>query len=155
MTVHAWRIVKAKLASTAFSGDGARRYGGRWNISGRPVVYVAQNASLAILETLVHLRTRELVQQYVLFHVQFDGRIMTALDPKDLPESWRRIEPSPEVQRLGDAWLAGATSAVLRVPSVIVPTEWNYLLNPAHPHFPRIKIGPRIPVRLDLRLIKT
>jgi RES domain-containing protein len=152
MTIRAWRIVKPKHAAAAFTGEGARKYGGRWNSPGRAVVYVSATASLAVLETLVHLRSRELTQRYVLLEVQFDSEMVEAVDPEDLPQAWRSADPPTEAQRFGDEWLAKASSAILRVPSVIVPAEWNYLLNPAHPDFGRIVIGPRVSVRLDPRL---
>ena len=71
-----------------------------------------------------------------------------------LPASWRRSPPPSAVQRLGDAWLDEGRSAVLRVPSVVVPAEWNYLLNPAHTDFAEIDIGPKRSVQFDPRLVK-
>lgn len=155
MRIRAWRIVKAKHAATAFSGDGARQVGGRWNSPGAPVVYVAGSASLAILEILVHLPYSELMKRYVVFEVTFDDALVRAVDAAGLPKNWREYPPPAETQRIGDAWLAGAGSAILRVPSVIVPSEWNYLLNPAHGDFAKISIGPKQPVQFDPRLIKT
>jgi RES domain-containing protein len=155
VTIHAWRIVKAKRSAAAFSGDGAEKYGGRWNSPGVAVVYVAGSASLAILEMLVHIQSQELMKRYVIFEVTFDDTLVTEVDPADLPKSWRKSPPSAVVQRIGDTSVAGGGSAILRVPSVIVPTEWNFLLNPAHPEFAKITIGPRQPARFDPRLIKT
>ena len=155
MRIRAWRIVKAKHAATAFSGDGARQVGGRWNSPGAGVVYVAGSASLAILEILVHLPYSELMKRYVVFEVTFDDALVRAVDSSGLPKNWREYPPPAETQRIGDTWLAGAGSAILRVPSVIVPSEWNYLLNPAHAEFAKISIGPKQPVQFDPRLIKT
>jgi RES domain-containing protein len=155
VTISAWRIVKAKYAAAAFSGAGARKTGGRWNSPGWPVVYTAGSQSLAILEMLVHLQAQELLSRYVLFPVTFDEALVTAVDPGTLPKSWRNSPPPAAVQRIGNDWLASADSAVLRIPSVIVPTEWNYLLNPQHADFPRIVIGVKKPVRFDPRLIKS
>lgn len=72
-----------------------------------------------------------------------------------LPATWEESPPPAAAQRIGDVWLAGAASAVLQVPSAVMPVEWNYLLNPAHPDFRRIKIGSETPIQLDPRLIKT
>jgi RES domain-containing protein len=154
VTIHAWRIVKTKHAATAFSGDGAKQYGGRWNNPGDAVIYIAGSASLAMLEMLAHLGSQELIKRYVLFEVVFDDALMTAVDPAALPRTWRKSPPPAAVQQIGSDWIAGGRSAVLRVPSVIVPTEWNYLLNPSHPDFAKIAIGPRPPVQFDPRLIK-
>lgn len=153
MTIRAWRIVKSKLAARAFTGEGARLYGGRWNSPGQTVVYAAGSASLAMLEMLVHLPSRELLHRYVLFELTFDEALVS-LCPANLSKKWR-MSPSPRSnQRMGDEWIATGRSAVLRVPSVIVSSEWNYLLNPSHPDFVKIAIGPKQPLRFDPRLIK-
>lgn len=154
MTIHAWRLVKAKHASTAFSGDGARLHGGRWNSRGRTVVYAAGSTSLAMLELLVHLPAPELLDHYVLFEITFDESLVTTIDPKRLSKGWRKFPPPASVHHVGDARLDTLKSAVLRVPSVVVPAEWNYLLNPAHGDFGRIRIGPRKAARFDPRLVK-
>lgn len=154
MTLHSWRIVKARFAAIAFSGEGAKIAGGRWNSLGTPVVYTAATQSLAILEMLVHLRVPDLLQHYVLLQVTFDPKLVATLDPRTLPKNWKQSPPPPSVQSLGNAWLARASSPILRIPSVIVPAESNYLLNPAHPDFSKITIGPKLPARLDPRLLK-
>ena len=155
MIIHAWRIVKAGRAATAFSGSGAKEFGGRWNSPGIPVVCLAGSASLAILEMLVHLRAEEMLRHFNLFQVSFDEALMTVADLATLPRSWQYSPPPASVQRIGDLWLAKGESAILRVPSVIVPTEWNYLLNPAHRDFRKITIGPKRSIRFDPRLMKT
>lgn len=154
MTVSAWRIVKAKHASKAFSAEGEKKYGGRWNSVGVPVIYAAGSASLAMLEMLVHLQSQELLRQYVLFEAILDELVITTVDLKSLPKVWRKSPAPVAVQRIGDMWVAAGGSAVLRVPSAIVPNEWDYLLNPAHPDFAGITIGPKQPVRFDPRLIR-
>jgi RES domain-containing protein len=154
MTIHAWRIVKSKHSANAFSGDGAKTFGARWNSLGTAVVYVAGSRSLAMLEMLVHLQSQELLNRYVLYEVTFDNSLTTAVDPTTLPRTWRKSPPPEGIQQIGDLWIAAAKSAILRVPSAIVPTEWNYLLSPAHPNFAKIKIGPKQPLQFDPRLIK-
>jgi RES domain-containing protein len=154
MSVHVWRIVKAKHAVTAFSGEGAKAAGGRWNSPGAAVVYTAGSASLAMLEMLVHLGSQGLLKRYVLFEATFDESLVNRLDAADLPKSWRKSPSPPTVQQVGDAWLAEGCSVVLRVPSVLVPTEWNYLLNPAHADFAEIAVGRKQFVRFDPRLVK-
>jgi RES domain-containing protein len=156
VTVSAWRIVKAKHAADAFSGAGARVFGGRWNSRGVAVVYAAGSPALAMLESLVHLDSSDLVARYLLFQVTFDASLVTALDAKALPSNWREEPPPIAVQRLGDVWVSQARSAVLRVPSVVLPTEeWNYVLNPAHPDYGKITKGPQLAARFDPRLLKT
>ena len=154
MTLRAWRITKAKHAATAFSGGAAKTFGGRWNSPGTAIVYTAGSVSLAILEMLVHLQAPDLMKRYVVFEVAFDASLVTAIDPATLPKPWRRSPAPRTAQQVGDTWAATGHSAVLQLPSVIVPSEWNYLLNPAHPDFAKITMGPKKPIRIDPRLIK-
>ena len=155
MTIHAWRITKAKHAATAFTGGGAKQYGGRWNSPGTAAVYTAGSTSLAILEMLVHLQAQDMLRHYVIFEVSFDHALVQSIDPAALPKSWRRSPAPASVQRVGDQWVAQGRSAVLRLPSVIVPSEWNYLLNPAHLDFAKITIGRKQSIKFDPRLLKT
>jgi RES domain-containing protein len=154
MTLRAWRITKAKHAAAAFSGMGAKAFGGWWNSPGNAVVYCAGSTSLAILEMLVHLEASELMRRYVSFEVTFEESLVTAIHIADLPKNWRQSPIPASVQAAGDQWVANGNSAVLRVPSALVPNEWNYLLNPAHPDFAKIAIGPKQPLRFDPRLVK-
>jgi RES domain-containing protein len=143
----AFRIVKATLVETAFSGEGARRYGGRWNSPGTEVVYAAQAESLAMLELLVHLQASDLLLAYVTVRVDFDDSLVEALPANALPVRWR-ASPAPSVlQAEGDRWARERRSPVLRVPSALVPRESNYLLNPNHPELARIVVGE--PERCD------
>jgi hypothetical protein len=108
--------------------------------------------ALALLEVLVGLRSTRALGAYVLIPVRFDGAMVEAVAREGLPEGWRRSPPGPETRRAGDRWVADARSAVLRVPSAIVPGEWNFLPNPAHPDFGRIEIGEPEPLEIDPRL---
>lgn len=142
-TVRAYRLVKKKWAHTAFDGEGAKRFGGRWNSKGRRCVYLAGSESLAILEIMVHLEDYRLLGEYALFALELPRRAIMQLDAAALPGSWRE-DPAPiETAALGDAWLASNESAVLAVPSVIVPRELNYLLNPQHPQLKEIVSEPQ------------
>ena len=150
--VSAWRITKRKHARSAFTGEGARLFGGRWNTPGAALIYTADSQALAVLEILVHLDSPELLKKYVLFPVEIDEAYILALDPTSLPRNWR-AEPAPtRVQKMGDAWVDSGASAVLRVPSSLVPGESNFLLNPKHPDFRKLTIGAPIPFQFDPRL---
>lgn len=150
--VVAWRLVKAEWAASAFSGEGARRGGGRWNSPGVPVVYLAGTLELAELEVLVNLATPKLLGSYVAFRVTVPAGLVEALPPGALPADWRR-DPAPRsAKTVGDRWVAEGRSAVLRVPSAVVPSSANYLVNPAHPDAGRLGVeGPFDPA-LDPRL---
>ncbi len=146
----AWRIVKRKHAKKAFSGEGARLFGGRWNSPGVAMVYTAESQSLAALEIVVHLESSELLEKYVVFEVGIDTRLISRLDMRRLPKGGA---PDPAVCReIGDAWVAAASSVVLQVPSATVPAESNFLLNPRHRDFSRLKIGKPLAFRFDPRL---
>ncbi len=153
MIVTAWRIVAAARAATAFDGEGARREGGRWNPPGTPVIYTAESAALAALEMLAHLRPMLAIPAYVLIACEFDGRFVGRLDRKRLPRDWRAYPAPAALQLLGDRWIKSGASAVLDVPSALVPSESNYLLNPRHADFASITIGRPQRFDLDARLL--
>jgi RES domain-containing protein len=149
----AWRIVKARFAQQAFDGEGARLYGGRWNSVGVRMVYMAGSVSLAVLEILVHLENTDVLPAYSLRAVQFDDIVVSSLDRARLPPNWRDSPSPTELLAIGDAWIASGTSAVLEVPSAIVESESNYLINLAHPDFAPLVIGPPQPFTFDPRLL--
>lgn len=153
MKVRAFRVVKKRWAKAAFDGEGARLQGGRWNSPGRPAVYCAGHVSLAILEVVVHADLA-LAPHYVVIPVDFDEALVEDLDPGRLPASWRRHPAPAAVVALGDEWLGECRSVILRVPSVVVPTEPNFILNPLHPAFREIEIGKPEVLKVDARLSK-
>lgn len=148
----AGRIVQAHLADSAFTGEGARRYGGRWNSKGFAVVYTSGSISLAILEILVHVQIYDILEEYVYTPVEFDHKLSRALNPAELPTHWNE-DPSPQANKqIGDSWVESQESVILEVPSAIVPTEKNFLINPAHPGFSRLIIGEPEKLKFDHRL---
>ena len=154
MSVQAFRLVKARHAATAFSGEGARLVGGRWNQAGTPLVYASENLSLAALETFVHLQPVDRRVQYVWFRIAIPANVRIDTLPS-LPDSWRSAPPSEATQSLGSQWAERNKAAVLRVPSILVPGEYNLLLNPAHAQFKRLKISAPQPFDFDGRLWKS
>ena len=149
---HGWRIVPENRANDAFVGEGARLYGGRWNSPGVPLVYGSQNKSLAALEQLVHLNPST-PNRFKVFQFQFPDSLIENVSMRNLPKGWRQEPPPPSTQQFGDAWARELCSAVLAVPSIIVPDELNYLLNPAHPDFKKITIGKPEDFSFDARLL--
>ncbi len=135
-----FRIVKAKRSESAFSGEGAKLFGGRWHHQGYTAVYTSGSLSLAALEILVNLDEfppKEI--QYVSIAAVLPEKV--AVQSMDsLPEGWDGV-PAPIVtQEYGTDWIRSANTAVLRVPSAIIDSEYNYLLNPLHPDFKKIII---------------
>jgi RES domain-containing protein len=153
MTLEAWRICKPKYTPSAFDGEGASRSPGRWNHRGQRLVYAADTQSLALLELLVH-SSMNLVKLYCIIPCWFDEGLVETLDPSSLPVGWRTmVDPSwAPLQDIGGDWINSMRSAVLRVPTAIVPNQLNYLINPRHPDFTKIKIGTAIDYQPDPRL---
>ena len=149
----AWRLIDQEYAKDAFGGEGARRKGGRWNSPGYWVVYTSATASLSMLEFLANAQKRNLLAFLMLASCTFDESLVTHVDIEELPANWREAKPPRELQMIGDEWIHSERSAVLSVPSVIVEHERNYLLNPAHDDFRRIKLSTPEPFRFDLRLV--
>jgi len=149
-----WRLVTARFANSAFSGEGARLYGGRWNRKGIPLVYTAGSQSLAMLEMLV--QDEPLRARYVMIPARIPKAVkIEHLKTETLPDDWRDLAAREHLQAIGSEWAQRQASAVIAVPSAVIPAETNYLLNPAHPDFKKIDIGKPQPFITDLRLIRT
>ena len=152
MTIRAWRIVRRNHVATAFDGEAAKNAGGRWNSPGSAVIYTASSLPLAALEVLVHLPRESILPKFVSIPVDFDEGLVTELKVP-LPRDWRDYPAPVSTMTIGDEWLRSKASPVLRVPSVIIPDESNFLLNPAHADFPKLAIGTPKDFWLDPRLI--
>ena len=148
-----FRIVKHKLAETAFEGLGAKRHGGRWNSKGSPVVYASDSIALAALELLVHLKRQEVLTHYVVFRLELADQQVLGLERDALPVDWRDDPPPPSTAEIGDEWLESGLSLALAVPSVIVPEQQHLLLNPQHPNFQTVaEKSASSPFEFDMRL---
>jgi RES domain-containing protein len=148
-----WRIVRASRARVALTGEGAWRNGGRWNSPGQYVVYVSEHQSTAALEIFVHTVPFLVPELYKAFRLEWPDSLMEELPKNKWPPNWRSPVPSLETIEIGDRWLRERRSAVLAVPSAISPEDRNFLLNPAHPDFERIRIAPPINCQFDPRLL--
>ena len=151
MMLIAWRIVQAQHITSAFDGEGARRYGGRWNHKGVPMVYAAESLSLAALESLVRLEFSQILSTYASIAIEFDEDLCLRLESSSLPTDWASNPISNSTREIGTAWFNSGESAVLAVPSVIVPIETNYLINPLHPDFEKLQIGGSEEFQYDSR----
>jgi RES domain-containing protein len=157
--IEAYRITKEPNSAKAFSGQGAKDWGGRWNGRGVAVVYTAAHRSLSILEVLVHLKggagtgTATISAPFYIYGISFGAALMEELPIASLPAGWNSEPLTAASQSLGDAWVSAARSPVLAVPSVIVPEERNYVLNPSHPRFSEIQIGSPVVCSIDPRLM--
>lgn len=149
-----WRICKARHAASPLGGEGARLYGGRWNHKGFRMVYTAASQSLATLEALVHLEVGDTPGDYRAVSVDLpDDLPQRVLTPGELPADWRQVPGPGSLKDLGTDWLRSGKEAVLRVPSAIIPDEWNVLLNPDHPDAARFRPGVPTAFIFDPRLL--
>ncbi len=136
-----------------FDGEGAYRFGGRWNSRGTRIVYTAGSLSLAAFEMLVHLNSEEILLSYSFAVAEFDESMVLPIEKfQTLPKNWS-VSPAPiEIQRIGDEWANSKASVVLRVPTSVLPVEFNYLINIEHPEFSEIKLGEPQNFTFDKRL---
>jgi len=136
-------------------GEGARLTGGRWNFPGTTVVYASATLSLAFLELLVHVDLNLLPQDLITLSANVPDHVkIGTIHEAALPPNWRDY-PAPEaLQALGTDWVNRAKTAALSVPSVVIPHERNYLINPAHSDFRRIRWTEPRPFVWDSRLVE-
>jgi len=153
MTI-AWRFVKERHLKDAFSGDGPRLFGGRWNHKGYSVVYTSGSLALAVLEQFVHLSKSEASLRFVYMRIDIPNSVRVEII-EDLPKNWRDEPPPNTTKAIGTDWLKNGRSAALRVPSAIVPPEFNYVLNPAHPDFKKMAINHHEVFTFDPRMWKS
>ena len=150
-----WRIDKKRHAASSFSGEGAALYGGRWNPQGVRVVYAAQTLALAALEKFVHLEGVAAGISFVSFKIEIPGSVrIRHLEPAHLPRNWRSVPAPASTREIGLNWARNGESAILRVPSTVIPSEYDYLINPQHPDFESLKISKPVPFSFDPRLWK-
>jgi RES domain-containing protein len=156
VTLTVFRLGKSIYRAQLFSGQGGLYASGRWTPRGLPVVYTSASISLAVLEYTVSYRRRGWVPATVLGRASIPAAVpMETLMPGDLPPKWSAADPPPQLQNIGGKWLRRAKTAVLQVPSAIVTEEWNYLLNPLHPDFRKLKLGAPERFIFDRRLARS
>jgi RES domain-containing protein len=149
----AWRIVLESESAKAFSGEGAWLYGGRWNSPYVRVVYVSEHQSTAAFEVFINNMPFFPEKKYKAFRLEWPDNLTEFLPVKKWPRNWRISPPPAETMEIGDQWTRERRSAVLAVPSAISPDDRNFLLNPEHPNFKRIRIAPPIDYEFDPRLL--
>ena len=147
-----WRICRRRYATEAASGEGARRFGGRWNSRGVRVVYASTSLSLAAVETFVNMEPNLRPADLVSIEGAIPDAIQTVtLDVKALPARWYETRDE-SLHRFGDEWIRDGRSATLLVPSAAIRGEWNVLLNPAHAEFSKIEFRDPKPFEFDVRM---
>jgi RES domain-containing protein len=152
--VQVFRIAKTRSIRD-LSGTGARVHGGRWNRKDIPVVYASENRSLATLEFLVHVPLSLLPTNLSIACLVIpDNIVVDQISIADLPKNWRDYPAPPELADVGSEWTIAMRSLLLRVPSVVVPDEFNILINPKHPDMNRVVISSVERYMFDRRLLR-
>jgi len=150
-----FRIEREKYLETTLAGIGASMSNGyRWNSLNSKLVYTAESRALATLEVSVHLDLSEDLpsdRYYVEIEIP-DELMIQEVKIEDLPEDWDSKPPTLITQTIGDDFVYQNESAVLKVPSSIVPQEFNYLINPHHPDARKIKVIGKTIMNFDSRL---
>ena len=148
-----WRIASA--AHAAFDGEGARRYGSRWTRRGLAVVFASATLSLAALERFVHADPDLEPIDLVALSIEIAERVaVETVEIDDLPANWRTYPAPSSLGAIGERWLRAARTAVLSVPSVVIPHERNFLLNPVHAEFAKLAVRSTEPFSFDPRMWK-
>lgn len=149
-----YRISREKHAKD-LSGTGARLIGGRWNSKGKAALYTAEHVSLAKLEVAVHLDFDIIPDSYCLIEIQLPDQLkIKSFDIEQLPKGWDVFPYSRVSQQLGDSCLNQNEFVGFKIPSAVVPQEFNYILNPNHPDFKLIKLSKVDSFNFDQRLFR-
>jgi RES domain-containing protein len=148
VALKAWRLVHSRWAKTAFSGQGAALYPGRWNKTGERMVYLGSSLALAALETLVHLEVDATEEPFTAIELFIPDHLVTKRE--NLKRIWK--DDLTYTRNLGSLWLKNAESLTLVVPSAVIGVETNLLLNPEHPAIGELKEVQRISFEWDTRL---
>jgi RES domain-containing protein len=150
-----WRICRAPYAAEAFGGEGARRFGGRWNSRGVPMVYASTSLALAAIELFVHLEPGQAPDDLVYLSALLpQGEPARTLESGELPPAWWSDSALDASRALGDAWITARSSLAMLVPSVPIRAEWNVLVNPLHPSSTELEIDPPQPFVFDARMFQ-
>ena len=136
-----YRILRKPYAKKPLEGEGAFRFGGRWSSVGTRLAYTAEHLSLAMIEYFVHIDPDDPPKDLVVVTAEIpDSVLRTSISPKQLPANWRRSPSPPELVEIGDQFVRDRRAAILIVPSALAPAESNWLINPQHPEFSRIRL---------------
>ena len=148
-----YRIVRNKF-STDLTGTGARLFGGRWNSAGLSVLYTSSYRSLAVLEVLVHTTNSFVPNDLRLVTIEIPEDVYIAqINYKEIEEEVAVYKVNAQLHTFGDEWIRASSSLALSVPSIVLPEEFNVLINPLHSDFYRVRIIENTPFSLDERLL--
>lgn len=148
-----YRITRNRYEKSVLSGEGGRKVASRWNYKGDAVTYTSVTRALSLLEMLVHMDMEDIRKMdLVICEINIPDSVKIQNIPsKSLPEGWNKTPFAQGSQVYWKSFIQKKKSAVLRVPSIIIPEEWNYLIDPTHPDAKKIKVSSCSPLTLDSR----
>lgn len=148
-----YHLGKTKFAHQ-LTGEGAKLHGGRWNLIGTPCIYTSETRALSVLEYAANVQLEEMPESLSITVYTLPDKSWKEFTQKELPENWLHIPVPTETKEWGSRYLQQAKYLALKVPSVIIPSEFNFILNPLHPDFKKIKIKEIHPFSFDRRIKK-
>ena len=134
-----YRVVKCRYADD-LTANAASEFGGRWTSEGKQVLYLSSSRALATLEVLLHLPPLMVPNDYCLTEIEVPDDNITNISADELPANWKNVPFPRELKTIGDRFLKQQVSLLMRVPSPVIATEFNYLINVMHPDIKRVKI---------------
>ncbi len=150
--MHVYRITGRKYAND-LTGSGASMFGGRWNKKGSPVIYTGESKEIALLETLVHTPSL-LIPELDILTIDIPDNSITSIEITDLPKNWA-VYPAPVfLSEIGERWIKESKTIALKVPSCIIHSSYNYILNCRHPEYSKVRLIDQKKFKFDSRLIK-
>lgn len=149
-----FRLSKQKY-SEDLNGKGAAKFGNRWNSKGTEIIYTADSRALAMAEVAVHLSLATLPSDYMMIEIDIPDTIkIKEIKPNDLPNTWNSHPPINSTQKIGDDFVDSMKECILKVPSAVVQGDFNYLINPYHEEFKKIRILKVIDFPFDKRIFQ-
>ncbi len=149
-------MIVYRIARTGFAGDltgeGARLYGGRWNHKNTPCLYSSASRALAVLEYTVNVNVADIPRALSIASIEIPDNSILSFTARDLPGDWRQSPAPSSTKDFGTALLKDAQALALKIPSVIIPDEWNYLINPLHPGMQDVVIISITDYPYDIRI---
>ncbi|MGH9404029.1 MAG: RES family NAD+ phosphorylase [Terriglobia bacterium] len=150
-----YRILRRPYSKSPLDGEGGYRFGGRWSSVGTRLAYTAEHLSLAMIGYFVHIDREDQPRDLVVFMAEIPETVSrTSVSAKQLPENWRQSPAPPELTEVGDGFVRDQRAAILIVPSALAPSESNWLINPQHPDYRKIRAHPATSFEYDRRFFK-
>lgn len=146
-----YRLSKSKY-SNDLSGRGAEQAGGRWNSKGLPMLYTSASRALCTTEVAVHVPLGVVPLDYVMVEIEIPDKLIQIVDLIFLPNNWKEFPHTEYTKKIGNEFLKNFQNLTLKVPSAVVNGDFNYLINPLHKDFSKLKINKIEPFEFDRRL---